>query len=82
MWYVFQLFRVIAIGIGDGVNRTEIRLMASQPIGDNMFIARNFDAALDSIVDSIFVTTCSGTYLSHLIAIESVRFSFQVRRKC
>lgn len=60
---VFFFFspRVIAIGIGSGFNKTELKLIASEPIEDNMFLAKNFDAALDAIVDSIFVTTCTGT---------------------
>ncbi|WAR25565.1 COCA1-like protein, partial [Mya arenaria] len=49
--------RCIAIGIGSGVNQTELRLMSSSP--EDMFVAKNFDIALDAITSQIFVTTCT-----------------------
>jgi len=51
--------RMVAIGLGDLVNRVELSMIASRPLQANMVIHPSFED-LQNITESLLQTTCDG----------------------
>ena len=51
--------RMVAVGLGDMVNEVELSMIASRPLGANMFIHPSFED-LENITESLLQTTCDG----------------------
>ena len=51
--------RMVAVGIGDFVNRVELSMIASRPLTANLIIHPSFDQ-LENITASVVQTTCDG----------------------
>ena len=65
--YLILCFRIVVIGLGENINKTELNLIASPPAAMNVLLARNFDAALTNIQNSLFASTCTGNVYLFII---------------
>lgn len=66
------------VGIGSGVDQSELQEIASQPDGRHMFQAQNFDT-LDSLSDLLATKICNGTLRLYKTDNSYVRFSSVVK---
>ena len=49
---------LVAVGIGNNVNRSELIAIASDPVNRNVHVASNFDS-FDSLLDGVHDSICN-----------------------
>ena len=52
--------KIVSIGIGSDIDKSELQLIASEPKGKHVFQLANFDE-LKTKLDSILVQACAAT---------------------
>ena len=66
--------KVVALGIGRGVNLAELNNTASTPVDRNVILAHNF-SSLSDVEGQLTDTTCTPSLPGNILSLEVMLFS-------